>query len=246
MEPTVSKFKKRARLFECEKIDEFLRFLDQSFKSEIKLNENEEQLFVNKSSDSSKNDNIFAEEVNLAYRGQKHLHPKGIHSERKDVLYKSFIRAVRRYLWSMFVKEFDISKISLPKPSELYKQYVKEFYQKHLKEYASQSIKESWNKEDSIWLVLGVVLSKTYTFPNKTGKWRNLIKIFESVHHAFSIVNFKKLMKIEYVSELFKIINDSGIAEKTINAYPKLSVLKDSYLRVSKCIVEFNEKTELS
>ena len=223
-----------------------MRFLDQSFKPEIKLNEDEDRLFVCNSSGTPKNDNTFAEEVNLAYRGQKHLQPKGMHSERKDVLYKSLIRAVRRYLWSMFEKEFDISKIPLPKPSELYKQFVKRFYQKHLQEYACQSIKESCDKEDSIWFVLGVVLSKIYTFPNKTNKWRYLIKIFESVHHSFSIINFKKLMKIEYVSELFKIISDSGIIEKTIVAYPKLSALKDSYLRVSKSIIEFNDKTELS
>ena len=122
------------------------------------------------------------------------------------MLYKSFIRAVRRYLWSMFENEFDISKISQSKSSELYKQFVKEFYQKHLKEYACQSIKESCDKDDSIWFVLSVILSKSYSFPNKTEKWRKLIKIFESVYHTFSIVKFKKLMKIENVSELFKIL----------------------------------------
>ena len=223
-----------------------MRFLDQSFKPEIKLNEDEDQLFVWKSSDPPKNENTFTEEINLAYKGQKHLQPKGIHSERKDVLYKSLIRAVRRYLWSMFAKEFDISKIPLLKPSELYKQFVKEFYQKHLKEYACQSIKESCDKEDSIWLVLGVILSKKYSFPNKTGKLRSLINLYESVNHVFSIIKLKKLMKIEYVSELFKIINDSGITEKTIDAHPKLSVLKESYLRVSKNIIELNEKNKLS
>ena len=38
-----------------------------------------------------------SDEVNLAYRGHKHMYPKGKNAERRDVLYKNFIRATRRY-----------------------------------------------------------------------------------------------------------------------------------------------------
>ena len=44
---------------------------------------------------------------------------KGVNAERRDVLYKSLIRATRRYLWTMFEKEFDTSLMPIYKPSEL-------------------------------------------------------------------------------------------------------------------------------
>ena len=58
----------------------------------------------------SKSNNDSKNKVSLSYRGNKHMNPKGKFAERGDVLYKSFIRASRRYLWMMFEKEFDVSK----------------------------------------------------------------------------------------------------------------------------------------
>ena len=54
--------------------------------------------------DTSENNQplLEVEEINLAYRGHKHMYPKGKYSERRDVLYKNLIRATRRYSYLIF------------------------------------------------------------------------------------------------------------------------------------------------
>ena len=111
--------------------EEFLRYLDSNFKSEINLLDDEFELFkFSKPSEVLKSVDLGIVGVNLSYREQKNMFTKGVNAERRDVLYKSFIRATRRYLWTMFGNEFDISLIPLRKPSEIYKKNVRTFYQK--------------------------------------------------------------------------------------------------------------------
>ena len=54
-----------------------------------------------KSSEVLKSADLGIEKVDLTYKGQKHKFTKGVNAERRDVLYKSLIRATRRYLWKI-------------------------------------------------------------------------------------------------------------------------------------------------
>ena len=156
--------------------DEFLRYLDNEFKSEINLvNDDIQAKFVPKPSETVKSEDLPTSNVKLDYRGHKHMLLKGKHAERKDKLYKCFIRATRRYLWEMFEKDFDVSLMPYGKPSEMYQQNVKKFYETHLKQYADPSISESANKEDYICILLGIILTKSYSYLNKTEQFRRLI-----------------------------------------------------------------------
>ena len=89
------------------------------------LSDNNEQILFDAPSEKVDKINSENREVNLSYRGNKHRFGKGKNAERRDVLYKNFIRATRRYLWSMFEKEFDTSLMPIYKPSEVFKKNVK-------------------------------------------------------------------------------------------------------------------------
>ena len=95
--------------------EEFFRYLDSDFKLEIDLYEDvTPKLFAgDKFNDSiAKYDEVSVNKVNLAYQGHKDANHKGLYSERRDILCKNFIRAIRRYLWELFTKEYDITSYS--------------------------------------------------------------------------------------------------------------------------------------
>ena len=145
----------------------------------------------------------------------------------------------------MFEKDFDVSLMPYDKPSELYQQNVKKFYEKYLKQYADPSISESVDKEDYICILLGIILTKSYSYPNKTEKFRRLIWSFNTIYQKFSIPAYQKFFKTEYVCELFEMMKKAGIIDNMIQAYPKLSESKDSYLRIYESIVNFKRINEL-
>ena len=109
--------------------EEFIKYLDSEFKSEINLLNDDNTLFVaSKPLDAPKSEDSLNTSVKLDFRGHKNMFPKGKNAERRDVLYKNFIRATRRYLWEMFEKDFDVSLMPIGKPSDLYQQNVEKFY----------------------------------------------------------------------------------------------------------------------
>ena len=72
--------------------------------SENPCEESQYELF-----ETSKKEKVVDDEINLAYAGNKHPHSKGKNSERRDILYKNFLRATRRY--NYFIKNiFNVNK----------------------------------------------------------------------------------------------------------------------------------------
>ena len=91
--------------------DNFLEFLNKHFKPEINLTPNIEDIksLQNNLKEPTYSDN---NEINLNYKGHKNMWEKGKNAERRDVVYKTFIRSVRRYLWSLFSSKFISPKTS--------------------------------------------------------------------------------------------------------------------------------------
>ena len=194
--------------------EEFLRYLDFNFKSEINLWNDRFELFkFSKSSKVLKSADLGIQEVNLTYRGQKNMFTKGVNAERRDVLYKSLIRATRRYLWAMFENEFDIFQIPANKPSDLYKQNVRSLYEKFFRSFTSDEIISNEEKEEEICFVIATILSNKYSFPNKTEKHRRFIAQFEDVYRKFSKSTYEKFLGINNISNVFEMFLKSGINE---------------------------------
>ena len=195
--------------------EEFLRYLDSNFNPEINLWDDGFELFkFSKSTEVLKSADLGVEKVNLTYKGQKHMSTKGVNSERRDVLYKSLMRATRRYLWNLFENEFDISQMPVNKPSEIYKQNVRSLYEKFFfRSFANDEIISNEEKEEDICFVIATILSNKYSFPNKTYKHRRFIAQFENVNHKFSKSAYEKFFRINNISNVFEMFLKSGINE---------------------------------
>ena len=220
---------------------EFLRFLDSDFKPEINLSDSNQDLFTTKFAATSKSSEIKAEDVNLAYRGQKNMFKKGKNAERKDVTYKTFIRAVRRYLWTLFEKEFDVSKFKDRKTSEIFRQYVTRFYEKYFKQHLSTEIETNEEFDNEICVIISSMMTNKHSFPYKTDKHKKFINLFEEIYKRFCKFSYEKFFNLPKVVLVFKMLNESGVFSEMINAYPKLSESKEAYINVVKSIIEFRE-----
>ena len=231
---------KSSRLPTDDASEEFQVFFDSNTNQEVNLlTDSNEQLQFDAPFEIMEKTNSENWEVNLSYRGNKHRFEKGKNAERRDVLYKNFIRATRRYLWSLFEKEFDTSLMPIYKPSELFKQNVKNFYEKYFKQYADNEITSNEEDEKEILLILSTILTNKYSFPYKTDKDRKIMAQFESINQKFSKISYEKFFILNNISEIFNMFIKSGVVNQMIDAYPKLSESRDSYLKTAKSIVDF-------
>ena len=220
--------------------EEFLKYLDSNFKSEINLSHSvTDQIKFWFPSDVSKSSDLCLEEINLTYRGHKHMFVKGVNAERRDVLYKNFIRALRRYLWTMFDRDFDFSQNATSKTSAEFKQNVKIFYEKYFRPFANEEITSNDVIEEEVCFIISTILSKKYSFKYKSDKRQRFRSQFEKLNKAFSIDDYERFFFKNYVSDVFEMFVKSGVVDKMIEAYPKLSDSRDSYLRIAQSIVEF-------
>ena len=221
--------------------EEFLRFLDTDFRPEINLSAETEDLFTGRKVEIAKNNEIKVEEVNLTYRGHKHMFSKGKYAERGDVVYKTFIRAVRRFLWTLFEQDFDVSLLKDNKNSDSFKLLTKKFYEKYFKQYVDFEIDTINVSEDEICFILSTLMTNKYSFAHKTDKHRKFISQFELIYHKFSKWSYQKFFDSEKISFVFKLLMDSGIVARLIKAYPKLSESNEVYLKVAKNIIDFKD-----
>ena len=221
--------------------EEFLRFLDTDFKPEINLSSDAEDLFTGRPAEAVKSNEIKVEEVNLTYRGHKHMFSKGKYAERVDVVYKTFVRAVRRFLWTLFEQDFDVSLLKDNKKSDNFKLLTKRFYEKYFKKHVNSEIDTINVSEDEICFILSTLMTNKYSFGNKTDKHRRFISQFESIYQKFSKLSYQKFFDSEKISLVFKLLMDSGIVARLINVYPKLSESEEVYLNVAKNLIDFKD-----
>ena len=224
--------------------DLFLEYLDKYFKPEINLHEDSgrEKNFKETVKETINTEN---EEIKLNYKGHKHMNEKGKNAERRDVAYKTFLRSTRRYLWELFSKKYDIKKLNGRNRSLIFKEYVTDFYNEYFKSYVIGKLSFTESQEDNIKFLLSIILSEKNSFPSKTTHMRNLIILIKSWMKSFDSKNYTKFFSEEGVSDLFKIIFETGFIHRAIEVYPKLNSSRDSYLKVIENIMSFPETKTL-
>ena len=169
---------------------------------------------------------------------------KGKNAGRRDVLCKTFIRAVRRYMWTLFEKEVDVSQFKNNKTSEFYRQSVIKFYEKHFQKYSDLEI-APYKDVGNIYFILALFLNTKYSFPYKSDKQRRFIIFFESICQKFSTCKYERFLMSNNISEIFALFLRSGFVDKVINAYPKLTKAKEMYLDTAKSMAEFKYKISM-
>ena len=224
--------------------DHFLQYLDKHFKPEINLNEEHSKETILKSNikESITPD---SEEIKLNYKGHKHMNEKGKNAERRDVAYKTFLRSVRRYLWELFSKKYDIRKLNGRNRSLFFKEFVTDFYNENFKSCALATLTLNEEKEENLKFVLSILLSEKNSFPSKTTPMRNLMLLTKSCMKKFDSKDYTRFLMFDGVSDMFKIIYETGLVHKIIEVYPKLNSSKDSYLKVVDNIINFSKTKTL-
>lgn len=180
--------------------------------------------------------------VYLFYRGQKHSLAKGMFSERRDVIFKTLIRAVRRYLWELFAQEEGLNpRITKMKKNE-FKSRTQGFYNRLFK---AQFGAFSESKNNELASILAIFMTSYLKFPKKSEEERRLTNTLKQMCKNFSIASYTQLFMNKSVREFFSLLSISGTINKIIALYPKMSDSSELYLRAVDRIINFDQNPVL-
>ena len=103
-----------------------------------------------------------------SYKGNNWIHSAGVNAHRKDVVFKTLVRSIRRYLWFVFTKTYDTKLLGKYKKSKIFKEYVTEFYLKNIKNKSNTALDLNKDEENSVLFYIGTMMSKDYWFPDES------------------------------------------------------------------------------
>ena len=110
---------------------------------------------------------------------------------------------------------------------------------KYFKPFANEKITSNDVIEEEVCFIISIILSNKYSFKYKSDKRQRFRSQFEKLNKAFSVNDYERFFFKSYISDVFEMFVKSGVVDKMIEAYPKLSDSRDSYLRIAQSIVEF-------
>ena len=232
---------------EIESPQEFLDYLDKNVKQEINLTE---------SAQLSTSFNYKPPEVNLIYRGQKHNFDRGVNSERKDVLWKNLLRALRRYLWGLFKSEFDTSEFTRVDRKRIYNKSVWKFVDLHLWKCPSVEMLSSPSDEVPscpeelrflhICHIVSSIMTEELIFKQKFDKGNRLRAISRKWFVTFTKKDYHAFFRYPNMDKFFEVLLNSGMAKDLVQAYPKFKELEGNYFSLIESLVDYNRNPFLS
>lgn len=235
----------------------FLEYLDSHFVPEIDLKDDPKQEIKNAkislamdsepkekgklgSNVSTKDSFIESSEVNLKYKGQKNSFSKGTYAERVDVVYKTLLRSIRRYLWEIFTQEHNPKEIKdRAKSSQTFKGMLTEFSSRYFQS-ALQQVSESEDSEQLFLENLASFMTNKFWIPDNSFRIRKFRGLITANLKQYSAHKYCQLFNLEGCVEFFKVLETSGFAARIIDAYPKLAESRDSYLKVVSDIINIS------
>lgn len=221
----------------------FLQYLDSHFVPEIDLKEDTKKTQMSIEADteakaknpfschhSTKDSSCETQEVNLKYKGQKNSYTKGTFAERVDVLYKTLIRSIRRYLWDLFCQDHNPKEINdRAKASSVFKQKLTEFSTKYFQDYLQSNDPE----QTEIFLEnLATFMTNKFWIPDNSFRIRKFRTLLNVNLKQYSSYKYKQFFKLEGCVTFFKILSAAGFLDKIIEAYPKLNQSQESYQKI--------------
>mmetsp|Transcript_26401 Transcript_26401/g.23331 ORF Transcript_26401/g.23331 Transcript_26401/m.23331 type:complete len:146 (+) Transcript_26401:830-1267(+) len=141
-----------------------------------------------KDSASSK---VLSEDDALNDKENKNNQVKGIHSERKDILQKNFLRSIRRFLWNLFVTEFDIKEINdKPKSSRLYSKMMMELYTKYFKDIHCKKFNADKDLEELFLVICSGLMTAKYCVLNNSQRNKKFKYLVKKVMKNYSYTDY--------------------------------------------------------
>ena len=168
-------------------------------------------------------------EVNLSYRGQKNNIEKGKFAERSDVILKTLLRTMRRFLWQIFKAENE-DKNFIKKSSSEFNSAIVEFYKKHLEPFSDAV--QGYNKamEGRMVFYMSALMTNHYIYKsNESNDCKRVLSLMKKIMKTFSNSSYCRLFKIQNFKNVILLIKTSGLASQMIEAYPKLKQSQEAY-----------------
>lgn len=181
----------------------------------------------------------------ITYRGKRKSVREGMNSKRFDVVYKTLIRSLRRYLWSRFL-EFSATHQNLGILADRnYSDIFDSFYNSEFK------IKVDWLRsldyEQEHQTKYALSLFMTTEFHIKRDKWiqRNLSNLLGWWMKGFVNNKYKALFKNEGVSLLFRVLVAQNIISEMAPNFEPIKSNQKVYTEALQKISEFHITKDL-
>ncbi|CAI2386337.1 unnamed protein product [Moneuplotes crassus] len=160
---------------------------------------------------------------NLRYKGNKNSHKKGKFADRADVINKTIMRSIKRYLWELYISELEEPPRRVLKSNKEYYFYLEKMFKKYFLDIFKNKYGESEVLQEKVKQVFSLMMTLDYNIPAKTPFFVSLKRRVKIIMKKYSIFQYTQFFKVQGVLEFFEILKKSGITEKIIQSYPKLS-----------------------
>lgn len=169
---------------------------------------------------------------------------KAQYADRRDVVYKTLLRSVRRFLWDDFTAEIgDVAFSSKTRGCDIFQSHLSSFHKQNFKD--SPAIFENLQTEKEFLDCVSVFMTHHYLIPKRSTGSKKISLMLKKIVKKFSPKLYTKFFKLQGVSEFFKILKDSGYIYKIIDAYPNMKKCEDQYIKAVDSIINFSHSPEL-
>jgi len=218
--------------------DEFINYLNNEFVPEIDLSEDNTNDFRFKKALSKDNWNVFhpknitADDKNKPFKAQ--------YAERRDLVYKTFLRNIRRYLWDLFVSQNQpFPKLIAKKGCPKFRFVLIEFWKKNFKGWINSKSLEIESNSFTFLEALSSLMTKSYILPKKSWESKKFVRQLRDCLYTFSPTSYKKLCKRNKFCEVIKVLRDSGIINKMIYEHTNVKNAAERYFEAVDSIINF-------
>ncbi|CAI2378615.1 unnamed protein product [Moneuplotes crassus] len=165
-------------------------------------------------------------------------------ADRRDVIYKTLIRSVRRFLWDDFSSTLpDVTFSNMTRGCSVFEDFLKRFYQEQFCVGNIHSQKGS--NEFAHLQLLSVFMTQYYLIPKRSATSKKIAQALKQIVKKFSPKLYIKFFNLEGVSDFFKLLKSSNYIYKVIDAYPNMKKCEDQYIKAVDSIINFSRDPTL-
>ena len=163
-------------------------------------------------------------------------------SGRKDVVYKTLLRSIKRYYTTLFEEQTDYASLSKSKQDKLCTKIIDQFVRRVFAHHLSQAVTENGEKVDvinkvAVDLISSFILSLVIpSYVKRNCKGTKTFEIYETFYECLYRYSHKRLetaLGIQAVAAVFKIFLEGDVFEELVTTDDTLSKNQDAY-RVAK------------
>ncbi|CAI2386444.1 unnamed protein product [Moneuplotes crassus] len=165
------------------------------------------------------------------------------YGDRRDVIYKNLLRAVRTILCEQF-RELSTGAHFSRKTTGcvVFKMKIEQFLEKDkkFKQFVPEVFGEGPNGMQYFTEVLSIFLEESWYYPNKRKEMKEATKILKKCTKSFTIGCYTKLFKFRGIQLFFNLLLKSGFIQEIINQRDNMQKCPDRYIEGVESIINFS------